>query len=484
MVGIMSYGVHLPRYRLPREKIYASMGWFNPATRGHSKGEKAVANYDEDSLSLGVEAARACLEHGGDRDVKGLYFASTTLPYIERQNSTIMASALNLSDDVETADFTGSLRAGTSALLAAFDAVASERRKEALAVASDSRLAKVASAQEHIFGDAAAAFLVGEGDVLASLQASYTLSCDLVDSRRTTKDDFGKVWEDRWIREIGYSKLIQEALAGLLKQQSLSSDALARVVFPCPYPAVRKKVAKKLGIDPAKVQENVHQLVGDAGVATPLLMLAAALEEARPGDLIAVVSYGNGTQALLLKVEKGIEGYSRGLWQRALSRRAQLSYEKYLAFKELVPLEVGIRGEEVAPSAMSALWRERKAVLGLVGSRCKRCGTPVYPPQKVCVNPQCKTMEEMEAHSFAEKRGKLFTFTADNLAFSVDPPALYGMVDFEGGGRYWFDLTDCALDDLEVGMEVKMSFRRKYVDKNRSILGYFWKAVPVRGGGE
>ena len=110
--------------------------------------------------------------------------------------------------------------------------------------------------------------------------------------------------------------------------------------------------------------------------------------------------------------------------------------------------------------------------------------TPVYPPQKVCVNPQCKTMEEMEAHSFAEKRGKLFTFTADNLAFSVDPPALYGMVDFEGGGRYWFDLTDCALDDLEVGMEVKMSFRRKYVDKNRSILGYFWKAVPVRGGGE
>ncbi len=484
MIGILSYGVYIPRYRLSRERIYASMGWFSPATRGYARGEKAVANYDEDALSMGVEATRVCLETSKREEVSGLYFASTSLPYLERQNSTIMASALNLPEHVETADMTGSLRAGTSALLAAFNAVVSGRYDKALAVASDCRLSRVASAQEHLFGDGAAAFLVGKGDLLATFQGSYTVSCDFVDYRKATKDDFSRSWEERWIRDIGYGKLIQDALGGLLKEQKLSADALARVVFPCPYPAVRKRIATSLGIDPSRVQENVHQSVGDAGVATPLLMLASALEESKPGDFIAVASYGNGAHALLLRVEEGVETYPKGVWKKALSRRAEMPYEKYLAFKEMVPLEVGIRGEEVAPTALSVLWRERKTVLSLVGSRCKRCGTPVYPQQRVCVNPECKAIDEMEEYLFAHRPGKLFTFTADNLAFSMDPPALYGVVDFEGGGRYWFDLADCTLDELKVGMEVKMSFRRKYVDKSRSVFGYFWKAVPVLGGGE
>ena len=484
MIGILSYGVYIPRYRLPREEAYASMGWFNPVTRGYAKGEKAVANYDEDALTLGVEAARTCLESGRRKGVTGLFWASTTPPYAERQNAGIMAHALNLPEYVETVDMTGSLKAGTSALLAAFDTAAAGRGGNVLAVASDCRLSKVASAQEHVFGDGAAAFLIGDGEPLASLQGSYTLSCDFVDYRRGTKEDFGKAWEDRWIRDLGYGRLIIDALSGLLKAQHTSPDSIAKVVFPCPYPAVRKKITAKLGIDPSKVQEEVHQNIGDAGVATPLLMLVSALEEASPGQLIAVVGYGNGAQALLLKVEKGMEGYLRGEWQKSLARRAEISYEKYLAFKELVPLELGIRGEEIAPTAVSVLWRERKAFLGLMGSRCKRCGTPVYPPQRVCVNPGCRAIDEMEAYSFADKTGRLFTYTADNLAFSVDPPALYGIVDFDGGGRYWFDLTDCDLGDLKVGMEVRMSFRRKYVDKNRSISGYFWKAVPIARGGE
>ncbi len=484
MIGILSYGVYIPRYRLPRDKAFASMGWVNPATRGYARGEKAVANYDEDAVTLGVEATRACLKFTGSEGVTGLYWASTTPPYIERQNSAIMASALNLSEHVETADMTGSLRAGTSALLAAFNATASGRCDKILAVASDCRVSKVASTQEYLFGDGGVAFLVGEGEVLASLQGSYSVSCDFVDYRRTTREVFGRAWEDRWIRDLGYGRLIMDALTGLLKEQGVLPQSLTRVVFPCPYPALRKKTATRLGIDPSRVQEPVNQAVGDSGVATPLLMLASVLEEASPGQLIAVVGYGSGAQALLLKVEEGIEGYKRGNWLKSLTVRAEISYEKYLAFKELVPLEVGIRGEEIAPTALSVLWRERKAVLGLVGSRCKKCGTPIYPPQRVCVNPGCGAIDEMEEYSFAHRTGRLFTFTADNLAFSMDPPALYGVIDFDGGGRYWFDLTDCALEDLKVGMEVRMSFRRKYVDKNRSIFGYFWKAVPVLGGGE
>lgn len=83
----------------------------------------------------------------------------------------------------------------------------------------------------------------------------------------------------------------------------------------------------------------------------------------------------------------------------------------------------------------------------------------------------------MEDYNFARKKGRIFTFTADNLAVSGEPPAIYGILDFEGGGRYWFDFTDCDLKEVKVGAPVVMSFRRKYLDQGRGVHGYFWKAV-------
>jgi uncharacterized OB-fold protein len=86
----------------------------------------------------------------------------------------------------------------------------------------------------------------------------------------------------------------------------------------------------------------------------------------------------------------------------------------------------------------------------------------------------------MEDYSFSDKAGQLFTYTADHLTYSEDPPALYGIVDFEGGGRYWFDIADCSMDSLEVGQAVQMTFRRRYRDESRGVSGYFWKAMPFK----
>ena len=86
----------------------------------------------------------------------------------------------------------------------------------------------------------------------------------------------------------------------------------------------------------------------------------------------------------------------------------------------------------------------------------------------------------MEDYKFSDKRGHLFTYTEDRLVFSLNPPQIYAMIDFEGGGRYWFDLTDCESGTLKVGMPVEMSFRRKFVDENRGIYAYHWKAMPIR----
>ncbi len=156
------------------------------------------------------------------------------------------------------------------------------------------------------------------------------------------------------------------------------------------------------------------------------------------------------------------------------------SYEKYATFRSMLGIDTGGRGEEIAPTQLSTLWRERKTILALCGCRCRRCGTPQYPTQDICCNPRCGAVYEMDSYRFSDKRGKLFTYTGDILAFSPSPPAIYGFVDFDGGGRWMFDVNDCDLESLSVGMPVELSFRRKYRDVARGIHGYYWKAIPIR----
>jgi 3-hydroxy-3-methylglutaryl CoA synthase len=158
--------------------------------------------------------------------------------------------------------------------------------------------------------------------------------------------------------------------------------------------------------------------IGDSGAAYPLAMLVAALEEAKAGDKILVVSFGNGSDALFFQVTEEIEKVRdrRGIKGHLASKQELDNYEKYVSFHNMVPIEKGIRGEETAFTQVSTLWRERKSVLALCGAKCKKCGTPQYPYQRVCVNPGCGAIDEMEYYRFSDKRGKLFTYTGDSLA--------------------------------------------------------------------
>ena len=198
-------------------------------------------------------------------------------------------------------------------------------------------------------------------------------------------------------------------------------------------------------------------------------MLAAALERVKKGSKIIVASYGNGSDAVLFTARENFP------FSKSIGVSKKMSYRKYLAFRELLPVEKGMRGEDIAPTPVSVLWRNRREILALVGSKCRKCGTPQYPSQRVCV--ACRS-QDLEPYRFADRRGRIFSLTEDYLAFSINPPAIYGIIDFEGGGRYWFDITDCELGELKVGMPVRMSFRRKDFDPRRRVYNYFWKAVP------
>jgi hydroxymethylglutaryl-CoA synthase len=484
MVGIVSYGGYVPRYRLDRRKIFQAMGWMDPSTASNMKGEKAVANFDEDSITMAVAAGIDSLS-GCDRSkIEGVYFASTTMPYKERLNAGICTAALGLNDQVRAADFTGGLKAGTTALLAALESATAGGANPIMVCAADCRLGQPASGEEMIFGDGAAGFVIGNEEVMAEFKGSYSITYDFGDHYRGAFAQFDRKWEDRWIRDLGYDHFIPMVVKGLLDKYGLKSTDFSKIIYDCHYGAERKKLNKMLGISAEMDQDNFQEKIGHCGAAQSLVMLSAALEEARPGDRLLVVSFGSGCDALFFEVTENIrKGKSGQGISGFLANRAELDvYEKYLVWRDILPAELGLRSEEDLWTRWTALWRKRKEVLGLWGSRCLKCGTPQFPAQKVCVKPGCGAMDQMEEYLFSDKTGRVVSYTGDMLAASYNPPAIYGAVEFNGGGKYYFDFVDCTLEDMATGRPVSFSFRRKYYDKKRDISGYFWKAVPMKEG--
>jgi len=477
-IGITSYGVYLPRYRMNRKTIFGAMGWLTP---GALPGEKAVANHDEDSLTMAVASGLDCLKGNDHKKIEGLYFATTSSPYLEGESASIIATALDLPSNLRTADFANSLKAGTGALLSAYDAVKAGGLKNILVCASDCRLGKPGSSLEMVFGDGAAALLLGCDGVIAILEGSYSISYDFPDYRRGGFDKFVRGMEDRFIREEGYAKFIFETISGLFRKYKLEAKDFAKVAYPCLNLRDHGAIGKKLGFQTNQIQPPLLNMIGESGVASPLILLVAMFEGANPGDKILLASYGNGAEALCFTLTPEIKKMrdKRGIKHYLDSKKELTSYEKYLVFRDLLPVETGF-GEDIAPTQLPLTWRERKAILALYGSKCRRCGTPLYPPQKICVNPDCGAVNEMEDYRLSDKKGTLFSYTLDQASFSFNPPLIYGIIDFEGGGRFIFEFTDCEPDSIKVGIPVEMSFRRKYYDKLRGIHGYFWKAMPLR----
>jgi len=483
MVGITSYGVHIPRYRMDRKIIFQQMGWFNMGNAAIARGEKAVANHDEDANTMAHAAAQECMGTRECRELDGLYMASMSFPYANRQNAVVVSSALGSRSDIRTADFTGAVKSGTTAMISALDAIAAGSAGSIMVCAADCRFAKPGSAQEITFGDGAAAVLLGKEKVVAAFKGSFSVSHDFMDSRRLANERFDRVWEDRWIRDEGYMKIIPEAALGIARKYQMQIGEFEKIVIACPNEGALKGLAKVVGARPDQIQGNFVDQIGDTGVAMPLLMMVAAIEESKPGDKILVLSYGYGSDALCFEVTEEMEKKKherKGMKAHLAAKEALTLYTKYQAFRDLVPFDIGIRGESISPTAMTVLNRQGSTVSALVGVKCKACGTPQFPSHTVCVNPACGAVGQMEPYRFSHRTGKVVYFAADHLAFSWDPPLGYVLIDFPEGGRLWLELTDHNLDQIQIGTPVEMTFRRKYSDPYRGHIVYYWKAKPVK----
>ena len=475
--GILAFGAYVPRLRLQRSAIAAANNWFAPNLKGLAKGEKAIANWDEDAITMAVEAARDCLGDSDRAAVANISLASTTLPYADRLNSGIIKEALLLSDHVAASDQGGSMRAATSALVQIL-----QSRATHLLLASDLRKARPASEGEMLQGDGAAALLLGAGaHVIARHLGSHSLTIDFIDHYRANGEDFDYGWEARWIRDEGYSKIIGQGLREALQKMGVTGADIAHAIIPIAVRGVAGSLAKKAGIADSAVADVLQATIGDTGVAHPLLMLAATLEKAKPGEKILLTGFGQGVDVLLFEVTEAITRLpARQAVAGWLARgKADSNYMRYLFHRGLVDLERGMRAEFDQKQPGTTLYRQRKAVLGLVGGRCTKTGTVQFPKTQISVNPNDHAVGTQEDYPLAERRARVFTYTADSLTYCPSPPQFYGAVDFEGGGRLTTEFTDCDAQDIEVGREMRMMFRIKGVDDMRHFTKYFWKAVPV-----
>src|SRR6056297_3109227 len=117
MIGITDYGAYIPRLRLNRMAIYENMGWFAPAIVMVAQGERSMCYWDEDAVTMAVTASKECLKHHKKTDVDALMLASTTLPFADRQNAGIIATAPNLRPAIMTAELTACQKSSAKALL-------------------------------------------------------------------------------------------------------------------------------------------------------------------------------------------------------------------------------------------------------------------------------------------------------------------------------------------------------------------------------
>jgi hydroxymethylglutaryl-CoA synthase len=474
MAGIVSYGAYIPYYRLSREEIARAWG------SAPSPGERAVANYDEDSLTMAFAAARDCLRGIKVENIDGLYFASTTAPYKEKQCATTIATVLGLSPNAITMDFSGSMRCGSNALKAAADAVDAGTAQNILVCMADSRLGYPSGPFEMSFGDGAAALLIGKNQVIADITRFYTQHYEIQDIWRADRDTFVRSAEDRFAMDEGYTGVTASAISSLLKKMSLTPKDFSKIALNSPNPRQLRTVAQKLGFDEkSQVQDVLHSSIGDTGSAMPAMSLVAALEQANPGENILLASYGNGCDIFVLKTTAGILEAKdrRGIMRHLASKSLLSNYSRYLRWRELIQTQPPARPPiEIRQPSPSAQWREAQWELRLTGTRCKNCGTPQYPPQRVCI--ACQTKDQMEPFTFFDKPAKVFSFCHDYVMQTTDPPVTVTVVDFEGGGRIMCDMTDRNLAACKVGMPLEMSLRRLYYVGG--IYNYWWKCQPLR----
>ncbi len=466
MIGITGCGYHVPFCRLAR--THFGQAW----NRQAGKGERAAIYFDEDALTLGLEAAQRCLEYTGYTKVDALFFASTSAPFWQRSTASFLAAACDLPTACETSDFGGSLRSASAALRAGVDALHSRRLSTLLIAAGEVRDGQPGETEEEWFGDAGSAVTLGREKVLAEIIGLATHSSDFWDEWRRDADDFIKTQASRFSTERGYQNHLVTVGKALLEKHGVQAQQVAKVILPSPDGRAHHATVRQLGFAEAQLLNPGFGEIGAPGSAAPFLLLTAALEGARPGDFLLLLTYGDGADGVLLRVTEEIQKrpLPSSLSDHLSDKRLYPSYQIFQKMRSYYK-----QHQEAAELSNVLLEKEERQNIRLHGTLCLRCGTRQYPISQVCGG--CQNRDSLQEVRL-ERTGQIFTFTRDHLYVAPDSPTIMSVVDVEQGGRLYLQMTDVDPEDVQVGDAVVLTLRRR--KEGPTMHNYYWKCRPTR----
>jgi hydroxymethylglutaryl-CoA synthase len=474
MRGILSSAGYVPYRRLRRSSISQLFG------SGGGKGFRSVAGHDEDTTTMGLEAARLALRSVPGLTPDALWFATAEPAYLDKTNATAIHAALRLPQRLPSYDFGGALRSGVGALKTAMSASGT-----VLVVVADQRNGLPTSSDESSGGDGAAAMAIGDDDsgtpVIAEYLGGASISDEFVDRWRSPGQQRSRVWEERF-GETRYVSLGRDAWSRALKEVGISSNQIARVCVTGMHGRAVRALSTRLGVDADVLETDYTEILGQTGAAHPALVMAAALEaesmnDGPAGRIIAVIHLADGADIMLFRTTGAVWHPHRTI-DVQVADGAEMEYGKFLAWRGMAEVEPPRRPEPQRVSSTAA-WRNEDWKFGFVGSKDRDSGAIHMPPARISMAGDA--VDDMEPIPMADVLGTVVTFTIDRMAYSPSPPVVFAVVDFDGGGRFPMELTDVDPAVLAIGDRVEMTFRRLY--SADGIHDYFWKATPIRREG-
>ncbi len=350
MVGIVGYGASLPRYRIKVEEI-AKVWGADAASyrRGLSVEEKTVPAPDQDAITLAAEAARAAVARAGiePRRIGAVYVGSESHPYAVKPSGTVVAEFLGATPEVHCADFEFACKAGSEAMYVCLNHVKSGAMDYALAIGADTSQGAPGDALEYTASAGAAAFIMGRDNLVAECEHTYAFMTDTPDFWRREHQYYPR-HGGRFTGEPAYFRHVLGAARGIMELSGLKPSDFAQAVFHQPNGKFPTRAGKQLGFSREQLEGGLLcPVIGNTYSGSSPLGLTGALDRARPGERILMVSYGSGagSDAFVWRVTDRIEAVrtvAPGTWELVKKDRIYLDYATYAKFRRKIrKLEAG-----------------------------------------------------------------------------------------------------------------------------------------------
>ncbi len=328
-IGIVGYGAYVPRWRIKVEEIARVWGQDpNNIKKGLLVDEKAVADIDEDTVTIGIEAGKNALTSSGidPKRIGALFVGSESHPYAVKPSGTIVAEALSMGHDLMLADYEFACKAGTAAMQTCYAMVKAEMIEYGMAIGADTAQGQPGDALEYTAASGGAAFLIGR-DPLAVIEATYSYTSDTPDFWRREGQDYPRHGA-RFTGKPAYFHHVVSATNGLLQRTGLNKNDFDYIVFHMPNGKFPREACKMLALDEKKLLPSlVVEKIGNTYSGSSLLGLCSVLDLANPGERILMTSFGSGA---------GSDSFSLLVTDAIKQRRSERDLDFYIKRKDYI----------------------------------------------------------------------------------------------------------------------------------------------------